>query len=312
MNIRPAHTTRHPPHPGAAERARAARRRAAAHRPIDPRHSAGLAGGHRRRRGAGRLRFPAVLQRRPGRSPLAGRGGQSERVRAGARSIVKAIIAQAKHQQVPTLFALTRAVPFFQKMGFAISSRELFPEKVWRDCNACPLLTNCDETAVVLHLTPQPIQLHNYSITQLPILQPIQGVTKMSKPTINKAVLAYSGGLDTSVIVPWLRENYDCEVICFCANIGQGEDELKGSRKKRSPAGPARCMWKICATSLPKISSSPCCNPGAIYERQLPAWHLHRPAAHRQMAGGRGRGRRGGCRGPRLPPAKATTRCALS
>ena len=81
--------------------------------------------------------------------------------------IVKAIIAQARHKQVPTLFALTRAVPFFQKVGFTISSKELFPEKVWRDCQICPLLHNCDETAVVLHLTPKP-QPTNYPITQLP------------------------------------------------------------------------------------------------------------------------------------------------
>ncbi|KAH9313905.1 hypothetical protein KI387_022532, partial [Taxus chinensis] len=38
---------------------------------------------------------------------------------------------------------------------------------------------------------------------------------------LNKVVLAYSGGLDTSVIVPWLRENYDCEVVCFTADVGQ-------------------------------------------------------------------------------------------
>ncbi|MDD5371173.1 MAG: argininosuccinate synthase, partial [Anaerolineaceae bacterium] len=37
----------------------------------------------------------------------------------------------------------------------------------------------------------------------------------MGKQTVNKVVLAYSGGLDTSVIVPWLRENYHCEVICY-------------------------------------------------------------------------------------------------
>ena len=41
----------------------------------------------------------------------------------------------------------------------------------------------------------------------------------MPSPSIvNKVVLAYSGGLDTSVIVPWLRENYHCQVICFCAD----------------------------------------------------------------------------------------------
>ena len=46
-----------------------------------------------------------------------------------------------------------------------------------------------------------------------------------------KVVLAYSGGLDTSVIVPWLKNNYGCEVICFCANLGQA-DELEGLEEK--------------------------------------------------------------------------------
>ena len=43
----------------------------------------------------------------------------------------------------------------------------------------------------------------------------------------NKVVLAYSGGLDTSVMIPWLKEHYDCEVIAMCANLGQA-DELDG------------------------------------------------------------------------------------
>ena len=50
---------------------------------------------------------------------------------------------------------------------------------------------------------------------------------KPTKPTVKKCVLAYSGGLDTSIIVPWLKNNYQCEVICFCANLGQA-DELEG------------------------------------------------------------------------------------
>lgn len=47
-------------------------------------------------------------------------------------------------------------------------------------------------------------------------------------------VLAYSGGLDTSVILKWLEEVYGCEVVAFCADLGQGED-LKAIKKKRSP-----------------------------------------------------------------------------
>ncbi|WP_423797077.1 argininosuccinate synthase domain-containing protein, partial [Mycobacterium tuberculosis] len=49
---------------------------------------------------------------------------------------------------------------------------------------------------------------------------------------LNKVVLAYSGGLDTSVIVPWLRENYGCEVVCFTADVGQGDMELDGLMNK--------------------------------------------------------------------------------
>src|SRR6056297_399004 len=53
---------------------------------------------------------------------------------------------------------------------------------------------------------------------------------------INKVVLAYSGGLDTSVIARWLQENYNCEVVTFTADIGQGE-ELEPARAKARAAG---------------------------------------------------------------------------
>ena len=54
------------------------------------------------------------------------------------------------------------------------------------------------------------------------------------KPKIDKVVLAYSGGLDTSVISKWLIENYGCEVVCFAADLGQGEEltPLKENAKK--------------------------------------------------------------------------------
>jgi argininosuccinate synthase len=52
-----------------------------------------------------------------------------------------------------------------------------------------------------------------------------------------KVALAYSGGLDTSIIIPWLRENYDCEVVAVCGDIGQGGGELKGLEKKARKTG---------------------------------------------------------------------------
>src|SRR5450755_3860039 len=57
----------------------------------------------------------------------------------------------------------------------------------------------------------------------------------MNKP--KKVALAYSGGLDTSIIIPWLKEHYQCEVVAVCGDIGQGEDELKGLEKKAKKTG---------------------------------------------------------------------------
>ncbi|MDH3630518.1 MAG: argininosuccinate synthase [Gammaproteobacteria bacterium] len=58
----------------------------------------------------------------------------------------------------------------------------------------------------------------------------------MSKTTVNKVVLAYSGGLDTSVILKWLEDEYECEVVTFTADIGQGE-ELEPARIKAEKYG---------------------------------------------------------------------------
>ena len=57
-----------------------------------------------------------------------------------------------------------------------------------------------------------------------------------AKKDIKKVVLAYSGGLDTSIILKWLQETYDCEVVTFTADLGQGE-ELEPARKTAELAG---------------------------------------------------------------------------
>jgi argininosuccinate synthase len=57
----------------------------------------------------------------------------------------------------------------------------------------------------------------------------------MTKP--KKVALAYSGGLDTSIIIPWLRENYQCDVVAVCGDIGQGADELAGLERKALATG---------------------------------------------------------------------------
>jgi argininosuccinate synthase len=57
----------------------------------------------------------------------------------------------------------------------------------------------------------------------------------MEKP--KKVALAYSGGLDTSIIIPWLKENYQCEVVAVCGDIGQGDEELAGLERKALETG---------------------------------------------------------------------------
>ena len=90
----------------------------------------------------------------------------------------------------------------------------------------------------------------------------------MSKKTkFTKVVLAYSGGLDTSVIVPWLRENYDCEVICFCADIGQGE-ELGGLEAKALASGASKVYIEDLRHEFAKDFLIPMLQSGAVYERQ--------------------------------------------
>jgi argininosuccinate synthase len=59
----------------------------------------------------------------------------------------------------------------------------------------------------------------------------------MNKVTAKKVALAYSGGLDTSIIIPWLKEHYQCEVVAVCGDIGQGGEELDGLREKALKTG---------------------------------------------------------------------------
>ena len=89
-----------------------------------------------------------------------------------------------------------------------------------------------------------------------------------NRPKINKAVLAYSGGLDTSVIVPWLKHNYGCEVICFCADIGQGGVELEGLQEKALASGASKVYVEDLRHEFAKDFLFPLLQSGAVYERQ--------------------------------------------
>ncbi len=87
------------------------------------------------------------------------------------------------------------------------------------------------------------------------------------KKSINKVVLAYSGGLDTSVIITWLKEHYGCKVVAFCADLGQKED-LKAVAEKAKKTG----ADKVVVTDLREIFAKeylyPMLRANAIYEGQ--------------------------------------------
>ena len=89
----------------------------------------------------------------------------------------------------------------------------------------------------------------------------------MATSDVKKVVLAYSGGLDTSVIVPWLKNNYGCEVICFCADLGQ-EEELDGLEEKALASGASKLYVRDLREEFLTNFVYPTLRAGAVYERE--------------------------------------------
>ena len=90
----------------------------------------------------------------------------------------------------------------------------------------------------------------------------------MKKEDIKKVVLAYSGGLDTSVIIPWLKENYNgCEVIAACADLGQG-DELEPVHDKAIKTGASKCYILDLKEEFIKDYVWSTVKAGAVYEKK--------------------------------------------
>src|SRR5437660_12467733 len=82
-----------------------------------------------------------------------------------------------------------------------------------------------------------------------------------------KIVLAYSGGLDTSVILRWLQQNYDAQIVAFCADIGQ-EEELEGLEEKAQQTGAMKCIIEDLRDEFARDFVFPMFQAGAIYEGQ--------------------------------------------
>ncbi|GAB4320465.1 MAG: argininosuccinate synthase [Candidatus Sumerlaeia bacterium] len=91
----------------------------------------------------------------------------------------------------------------------------------------------------------------------------------MSRDHVKKCVLAYSGGLDTSVIIRWLIENYGCEVIAFSANLGGGED-LAPLKKKAIQTGASKIVIKDLREEFLEQFCFPAMQAGALYEGRYP------------------------------------------
>ncbi|MEW6543852.1 MAG: argininosuccinate synthase [Nitrospirota bacterium] len=87
----------------------------------------------------------------------------------------------------------------------------------------------------------------------------------MRREAIKKVVLAYSGGLDTSVILKWLMETYGCQVVAFCADLGQGED-LKAIKAKAQAVGAAKVYVEDLREVFVKEHIFPMLRGNAIYE----------------------------------------------
>jgi argininosuccinate synthase len=87
------------------------------------------------------------------------------------------------------------------------------------------------------------------------------------KPKVTKAVLAYSGGLDTSIIIPWLKEHYDCEVVAFSADVGQNE-ELDGLEEKALGSGASKLYVEDLKEEFITQYAFPTLRAGALYERK--------------------------------------------
>ena len=91
----------------------------------------------------------------------------------------------------------------------------------------------------------------------------------MNKTDIKKVVLAYSGGLDTSIIIPWLKENYNnCEVIAVSGNVGQA-DELEGLEEKAKKTGASKLYILDLTDEYVDDYIIPCMKAGAVYEDYL-------------------------------------------
>ena len=105
----------------------------------------------------------------------------------------------------------------------------------------------------------------------------------INKENIKKVVLAYSGGLDTSIIIPWLKENYNnCEVIAVSGNVGQA-DELEGLEEKAIKTGASKCYIEDLTDEFVDEYVIPTVKAGALYEEYMLGTSFARPVIAKRI-----------------------------
>ena len=105
----------------------------------------------------------------------------------------------------------------------------------------------------------------------------------MQKKDIKKVVLAYSGGLDTSIIIPWLKENYNnCEVIAVSGNVGQA-DELEGLEEKALKTGASKLYVEDLTEEFVNDYIIPTVKAGALYEEYMLGTSFARPVIAKRI-----------------------------
>ncbi len=110
-----------------------------------------------------------------------------------------------------------------------------------------------------------------------------KGLSIMEKKDIKKVVLAYSGGLDTSIIIPWLKENYNnCEVIAVSADVGQN-DELEGLDEKAIKTGASKLYIEDLTDEMVDDVIIPSVKAGAKYEEYLLGTAFARPIIAKRL-----------------------------
>jgi argininosuccinate synthase len=107
----------------------------------------------------------------------------------------------------------------------------------------------------------------------------------LSKVNAKRVALAYSGGLDTSIIIPWLKENYGCDVVAICGDIGQGGDELEGLKEKAIKTGASEVYVEDMREEFVSDYLWKLVRSGAVYEHKyLLGTSIARPLLAKRQA----------------------------